>query len=198
MSTDPTAYWNDQAATFDDEPDHGLSDPQVRGAWGALLTELVTGDGRRVADLGCGTGSLSVLLAEQGHRVTGVDVAPAMVERAARKAAGLGLDARFGVGDAATPPLPGASFDVVLSRHVLWALPDPRASLRRWTDLLAPGGRLVLVEGYWFTEAGMHADDVVAALDPRLTLREVRRLDDPSYWGKPVTDERYVVVADLA
>jgi 2-polyprenyl-3-methyl-5-hydroxy-6-metoxy-1,4-benzoquinol methylase len=198
VTDDVTSYWNDQAKAFDDEPDHGLRDPAVRRAWTDLLAELVPGTSRRVADLGCGTGSLSTVLAQQGHRVTGIDLAPAMVEQATAKAARLGLDATFAVGDAGAPDLPAATFDVVLSRHVVWALPDPQESLRRWTDLLTERGRLVLVEGYWFTEAGLHADELLGLLDARLEVREVRRLDDPAYWGKPVSDERYVVVADLA
>ena len=110
----------------------------------------------RIADLGCGTATLSLLLAEEGYGVDGVDFSPAMVDLARAKVAG-----RSGVaiveGDAASPPLPGASYDVVLCRHVLWALPDQVAVLGRWVDLLAPGGRLVLVEGSWTTGAGLTA-----------------------------------------
>ncbi len=198
MTSDPASYWNAQAGTFDDEPDHGLQDPAVRRAWQALLAELVPPTPQRLADLGCGTGSLSVLLAGAGHHVTGLDLAPAMVERATRKAEALGVDARFAVGDASAPDLPAATFDVVLSRHVVWALPEPQHSLRLWTDLLATGGRLVLVEGYWHTGGGLHADELIGLLDPRLEVAEVRRLDEPVYWGKQISDERYVVVADLA
>ena len=47
-----------------------------------------------VLDLGCGTGSLSLVLAEQGHRPVGVDLAPLMVEQAQRKLTAAGFDAR--------------------------------------------------------------------------------------------------------
>jgi ubiquinone/menaquinone biosynthesis C-methylase UbiE len=198
VSDEAARYWNDQATRFDDEPDHGLRDAETREAWRRLLAELVPPPARRVADLGCGTGSLSVLLAAEGHHVRGVDIASSMIEQATTKAHRLGVDATFAVGDAAWPELPAADFDVVLSRHVVWALPDPQQSLRRWTDLLATGGRLVLVEGYWFTDAGLHADELVELLDPRVEVREVRRLDDPAYWGKEITDERYALVADLS
>jgi SAM-dependent methyltransferase len=198
MTSDAASYWDSQAADFDAEPDHGLRDPTVRRAWRTLLGELLPAPPQRVADLGSGTGSLAVLLAEQGHRVTGLDLAPAMVAEARVKASRHGLDVQFAVGDASAPDLPLAAFDVVLSRHVVWALPDPRESLRLWTDLLAPGGRLVLVEGYWFTDAGLHADDLVALLDPRVRVTTVRTLDDATLWGKDVTDERYAVVAELS
>ncbi|GAB3591942.1 class I SAM-dependent methyltransferase [Angustibacter peucedani] len=197
MTSDARETWDAEAPTFDDEPDHGLRDPEVRAAWAELLAELLPSPPAHVADLGCGTGSLSVLLSSSGHHVRGVDVSPEMVTRARAKAAAAGAPATFQVGDASAPELESGAFDVVLSRHVVWALPDPRAALTRWTDLLAPGGRMVLVEGYWFTEAGLRADDLRALLDPRLVLREVRTLDDPRYWGKDITDERYVLVADV-
>ena len=58
MTTDQRAYWDSEAATFDDEPDHGLRDPATRAAWDALMKGLLDADDRslRVADLGCGTG----------------------------------------------------------------------------------------------------------------------------------------------
>ena len=55
-------YWEGQAADFDREADHGLLDPGVRRAWAELILPLIPLPGSEVADLGCGTGSLSVLL----------------------------------------------------------------------------------------------------------------------------------------
>lgn len=190
------AVWDAEAPTFDDEPDHGLRDPATRDAWRTLLLDHLPPAPARIADLGCGTGSLSVLLAEEGYGVHGLDLAPAMVERARAKA---GRPSRpsvtFSVGDAADPELPAGSFDVVLSRHVLWALPDPAAALRRWIDLLAPGGRLVLVEGCWFTGAGLTAADTAALLDAAGREHVVQHLPEAVFWGREIDDERYLVVS---
>lgn len=188
--------WDARAASFDDEPDHGLRDPQVRRAWAARLGSWLPARASDVLDLGCGTGSLSLLAAEQGHRVTGVDASPAMVERARAKLAG--RDAAFLVGDAAAPPVGEQRFDVVLVRHVLWALPDPGRALRHWRGLLRPGGRLVLVEGVWgtVTPAGISADALTALLTPLAERTRVERLSgEAALWGKEVEDERYAVVA---
>ena len=73
-------YWDGQAADFDREADHGLLDPGVRRAWAELILPLIPLPGSEVADLGCGTGSLSVLLAEAGHRVRGLDLSARMVD----------------------------------------------------------------------------------------------------------------------
>ncbi|WNM34188.1 class I SAM-dependent methyltransferase [Streptomyces sp. Li-HN-5-11] len=188
--------WDAQAAVFDNEPDHGLRDPGVRAAWAERLRDWLPGRPSDVLDLGSGTGSLSLLAAEQGHRVTGVDQSPAMVERARAKLAG--RDAVFLVGDAAAPPVGEQRFDVVLVRHVLWALPDPARALRHWHGLLRPAGRLVLVEGVWgtVTPVGIPAQRLTMLLEPLGSRIRVDRLSaDARLWGKAVDDERYAVVA---
>ncbi|WP_262058338.1 class I SAM-dependent methyltransferase [Streptomyces sp. STR69] len=188
--------WDAEASTFDEEPDHGLRDPKVRRAWADRLRGWLPAGAADVLDLGCGTGSLSLLAAEQGHRVTGVDLSPAMVDLARAKLAG--RDAVFLIGDAAAPPVGEQRYDVVLVRHVLWALPDTARVLRHWRGLLRPGGRLVLIEGRWGTvsPAGIPADRLTELLAPVAEHVRVERLsDDPLLWGKPVTDERYAVVA---
>jgi SAM-dependent methyltransferase len=196
VSTDETrALWDAEAATFDDEPDHGLGDPATRAAWRELLLEHLPPAPARVADLGCGTGTLSVLLAAEGYDVRGIDLSPEMVARAEAKAEAAGVAATFAVGDASDPQLPAGSFDVVLSRHVLWALPDPAAGLARWVALLAPGGRLVLVEGRWFTGGGLTSAETEELVHGTGRSVAVRHLPDPVYWGKEISDERYLAVS---
>ncbi|MFF9606724.1 class I SAM-dependent methyltransferase [Streptomyces sp. NPDC014684] len=197
-ATDAGVDWDAQAAAFDDEPDHGLRPPGVRAAWADRLRGWLPGRPADVLDLGCGTGSLSLLAAEQGHRVTGVDSSPAMAALARAKLAG--RDAVVLQGDAAAPPVGELRYDVVLVRHVLWALPDPERVLRHWRTLLRPGGRFVLVEGVWGTldPVGIPADRLVALLEPVARHTRVERLSgDPELWGGAVDDERYAVLAGV-
>src|SRR5262245_15721205 len=93
-------FWDAAADSFDEEADHGLRDRHVRDAWAGRLAAWLPGPPAEVVDLGCGTGSLSLLLAEAGHRVTGVDLSPNMVDHARRKLTAANLDVRFLVGDA--------------------------------------------------------------------------------------------------
>ena len=196
MTGDARALWDAEAETFDDAADHGLRDPAVRRAWADLLLPLVDGHGRRIADLGCGTGTLSVLLAaEGGHSVSGIDVSPEMVRRAREKSSGVFPQPVFTVADAAQPPLPARSFDVVLSRHVLWAMPDPAAALQNWIELLTPTGALLLVEGRWNTGAGLAADRCLQLVSRRRDDAQLQMLNDPTLWGGPTTDERYLIVS---
>ncbi|MFD8941337.1 class I SAM-dependent methyltransferase, partial [Streptomyces californicus] len=71
-----TIDWDAAAQTFDQEPDHGLLDPAVRDAWAGRLESWLPATRGDVLDLGCGTGSLSLLAAGQGHRVTAVGPPP--------------------------------------------------------------------------------------------------------------------------
>ncbi|TXJ71506.1 class I SAM-dependent methyltransferase [Streptomyces lavendulae] len=190
--------WDARAARFDDEPDHGLRDPAVRAAWAARLSSWLPRHPAEVLDLGCGTGSLSLLAAEQGHRVTAVDLSPAMLERARAKLAGHPAEVLCGPAEA--PPVGERRFDVVLVRHVLWALPGQARALRHWRRLLRPGGRFVLVEGVWGEPhpVGIPADRLLALLAPLTAGARVERLSgDSVLWGKEVTDERYAVVAGV-
>ncbi|RKE17675.1 class I SAM-dependent methyltransferase [Streptomyces sp. TLI_171] len=209
------AYWNESAPAFDLEPDHGLSAEPTRLAWRRRIADWLPEEPSDVLDAGCGTGSLSLLVAAAGHRVTGVDLAERMVEQARAKLAAAGQPGRFLVGDAAQPPVGEQRFDVLLCRHLLWTLPDPQAALRRWTSLLRPGGRLVLVEGRWreagapvepYTPGavdlpwagGVRADDLAAALRPLVRDLRVEPLEaDEDLWGGPVRDERYALLARI-
>jgi ubiquinone/menaquinone biosynthesis C-methylase UbiE len=189
----PIELWDGQAATFDEAADHGLRDPAVREAWRALLLSVLPPAPARIADLGCGTGTLALLLAAEGYAVDGVDFAPEMIRRAREKEP-VG-QVSFTEADADDPPLEPGTHDVVLCRHVLWAMPDPAATLRRWTDLLCSDGRLVLVEGRWSTGAGLSAARTVELVESTGREAELRMLPEATYWGSEIDDERYLVVS---
>lgn len=195
MTDDARSYWDDQARDFDAEPDHGLRDPTTRAAWRALLVTHLPAWPADVVDLGCGTGSLSVLLAQEGHRVTGIDLAENMLDAARVKAEAAGVDVSFERGDAGSPALSPGSADVVLVRHLLWAMPDQDAAIATWVRLLRPGGRLLLVEGRWSTGGGVPARRCAALVRAHRSQAVVHELADPVLWGRPIQDERYLLVS---
>ena len=49
--------------------------------------------------------------------------------------------------------MPNGSFDLVISRHVLWTLPHPEAALDEWLRVLRPGGRLAIIDGAQYNDA---------------------------------------------
>lgn len=191
---DTRTFWDAQAATFDDEPDHGLTDPVTRQAWATLLDAVLRDSDSAVVDLGCGTGSLSILLAQRGHRVFGIDMSPKMVQRAAEKARHDGLDIEFMAGDVQTVAVPRTTYGVVVSRHLLWAVDDPKALVARWSAPLIADGLFVAIEGVW-DRAGIPADEVFSALQMHFQQVEYIDLSDQTaLWGKEVVDHRYAVV----
>jgi len=189
----PVELWNDEAATFDEAADHGLRDPVVRAAWRDLLLSVLPVAPARIADLGCGTGTLALLLAAEGYAVDGVDFSPEMIRLATEKPP-VGR-VTFTKADADDPPLEPGAYDVVLCRHVLWAMPDPATTLQRWIALLGPGGRLVLVEGSWTTGAGLTAARTVELVESLDREAELRLLPEATYWGREIDDERYLLVS---
>jgi SAM-dependent methyltransferase len=141
------AHWNRRAAHFDDDFGHSNRTAAEHAAWEGILARVVPAGGALDAlDAGCGTGFLSLALAGRGHRVTGVDFAPKMLEAAREKAAASGFDIRFQHGDVENLPFAAGSFDLVICRHLLWTLPHPEAAVAGWVRLLRAGGRLIAVE----------------------------------------------------
>ncbi|MCX2968383.1 MULTISPECIES: class I SAM-dependent methyltransferase [Streptomyces] len=104
-------------------------------------------DGARVLDLCCGPGVFTVPLARRGFAVTGVDLSPAMLERARELTAEAGVAARYVRCDAREFAEPGA-FDAVLNMFTSFGYfadpADNRRVLTAMRDCLAPGGTLVL------------------------------------------------------
>lgn len=151
-------YWSDRAATFDQDPGHKISEGAERAAWMALFQRhLGAVQGRRLLDLASGTGEIALLCHELGYRVTGLDWAEPMLARARAKAAAAGAPLTFLQADAERTMLPAASQDVIVTRHLVWTLVDPQAAFAEWFRVLAPGGRLLVVDGDFVTQGWVNA-----------------------------------------
>jgi len=175
------AHWDRRAPSFDEDFGHSIRTPAERAAWDRILDLALAGRGALDAlDAGCGTGFLAFELAARGHRVTGVDFAPAMIAEARKKAQERGVSIRFEEADAEQLSFPPGSFDLAISRHVLWTLPHPEAAIGEWIRVLRPGGRLVVVDGQF--DAGAPAPPGSARTSP-----EYATIGDllPFFGGRP-------------
>jgi SAM-dependent methyltransferase len=100
---------------------------------------------RRVADMGCGTGIMAEHLARLGDIVIAIDFAESRAAVARQRLATY-PNIKVRVGDANAPPLEAGEVDAVISRNLLWLLPDPVSTVERWRDLVAPGGRIAAID----------------------------------------------------
>ena len=154
-----------------------------------------------VVDVGCGSGNTSLAAARRGARVTGVDLTPRMLEKAAAAAKLEKVAITWLEGDAQALPLPDSSFDVALStfgvmfapdqERAAWELvrvlrPGGRIGVAAWTDDGGPGSFLRVVSQFspppppgagnpmaWGDEA--HVRDLFAAVAPKATVSVTRR-----------------------
>jgi SAM-dependent methyltransferase len=98
--------------------------------------------GRRILDVGCGSGPLSAALRAGGAVVTGLDASAAMIDLARQR---LGADADLHVADLGVPlPLADAAFDDAVASLVLHYLEDWAGPLSELRRVLRPGGRLLV------------------------------------------------------
>jgi arsenite methyltransferase len=127
--------------------------PEVRAAFCGVgnpfsLGPLAHGDA--VLDIGCGAGVdslVAAVLVGAGGHVTGIDVTPAMIERARANQARLSLaNVTFQVGEAEALPFPDGTFDAVISNGVFNLSLDKAKALQEAHRVLKPGGRLMLAD----------------------------------------------------
>lgn len=100
--------------------------------------------GVRLLDVACGSGNLALPAARAGAIVTGVDIAPNLVEQARARAAAENLAIQFDEGDAEQLPYGDASFDVVVSMFGVMFAPRPEIAVAELVRVCRPGGRIAL------------------------------------------------------
>lgn len=117
---------------------------------GKALDALDLKPGMTIADIGAGTGYMTLRIARRvapSGLVYGVDIQPEMIRRLEANAARAGLtDIQPVLGDAKNPKLPDNAIDLALMVDVYHELAEPQAMLRALRVALKPEGRLVLLE----------------------------------------------------
>lgn len=108
-----------------------------------VIREIVAGLPAGVAlDAACGTGRLSALLAEYGHRVVGVDSSPDMLARAIERVP----RGDFRQGDLRTLPVDGDAVDLAVCSLALTHVPDLKPVMAEFARVLRPGGHLLVAD----------------------------------------------------
>ena len=110
----------------------------------AFIKKLSLKPGMRVLDVACGSGNLALPAARLGAAVTGVDIAPNLIETARKRAAEESVLIRFDEGDAEAMPYKDASFDVVVSMFGAMFAPQPDVVVSELLRVCRPGGRIAM------------------------------------------------------
>jgi SAM-dependent methyltransferase len=144
-NAEQSAKWNDRTgrswAELSDMLDR-LLEPFVP----LVLDEVGPVAGRRILDVGCGAGALTLAAAERGAFGVGVDISAPLIEAARARAGRLDLaTAKFVQDDAQTHRFGGPGFDALISRFGVMFFADPAAAFRNLRSAVRPGARLACV-----------------------------------------------------
>jgi SAM-dependent methyltransferase len=141
------------------------------GALGTVVDAAAPGPDDTVLDVACGGGIVVCAFAPHVRHATGIDMTPAMLDRARNLVAEKGIaNVTWHEGDVTSLPWPDASFTIVVTRFAVHHFPEPEAVLREMVRVCAPGGRVVVV-------------DTMASADPAkaAAFNRLEKLRDPSH-----------------
>lgn len=142
-----------------------------------LLAAACVTENDTVLDVACGAGQVALAFAEVAREVAGLDVTPAMIEKAQSLQAERGIaNVRWHVGDVYHLPFDDGTFSIVTCRYALHHLIDPTSVVAEMSRVCAPGGRVVLV-------------DVVTTIEKTEAFNHMERLRDPSHVRALMLDE---------
>ena len=124
--------------------DFGQIAKSIEQAGEEFIGRLNVERGEKVLDVACGTGNLAVPAARRGAVVTGVDIAPNLLEQARKWAEVENLEIQFDEGDAENLPYGDASFDTVVSMFGAMFAPRPERVAAELIRVCRPGGRVAM------------------------------------------------------
>ena len=148
-----------------------------------FIARLILTPGVQVLDIACGTGNLSFPAARAGGVVTGVDIAPNLLETARARAKEEGIQIRFDEGDAEALPYGDATFDEVVTMFGAMFAPQPQLVAEEMARVCRPGGRVAMANwtpsgfiGQMFKVTGWHVPPPPSSMMP-----------SPLLWGDEAT-----------
>lgn len=144
-----TNYWDMRAESYS-ERIRGDIQSFKKDAWKKIIRDHADSKMADALDIGTGPGFFSIIMAELGFRVTGVDCAEKMLEEAENNLKVAGYTALFKKADCHSLPFEDNSFDLIICRNLVWTLYDPFRAYQEWYRLLRDKGKLLVADANWF------------------------------------------------
>ena len=139
--------WDISARGYSDLIQEDFYDERKYSWLDTILENSPQKDDMKILDTGCGPGFFSIILSEAGFDVTGIDLSSQMIIEAEKNAEAMETDAIFKVMDIQHPDFEDDTFDLIVSRNVVWSLSEPESAYKNWFRILKPGGRLLVFDG---------------------------------------------------
>ena len=146
-----------------------------------FLKRLDVAPGTKMLDVACGAGQIAIPAARAGVKVTGIDIAPNLIDQAQARARAEKLDVRFDEGDAEKLPYADASFDLVVSLIGAMFAPVPERVAAELVRVCRPGGRIVMAN--WTPEG--HVGQMFKILGAHVPTPAL--MAPPVKWGDEAT-----------
>jgi ubiquinone/menaquinone biosynthesis C-methylase UbiE len=196
------SYWNRAAEDYNQcsSSMHASGPDKNTLRWQSLFCNALPDETHTILDVGTGPGIIAIMLAEMGYALTGIELSPEMLKFARHNAQKKNLSIRFEQSDADSLPFDDNSFDVIVSRHLLWTTLNPEKVLLEWMRVLKPHGKIVYVDGNWYKNDGTFKRKVWMGFSAFITaiteLRDPRSEDlseemKQSLWSVKVTRPQY-------
>ncbi len=142
-------YWSMRSEGFSEHMLEHLEEDK-KGLYIRRVKEFSDTRRMRVLDIGTGPGLFPIVLGKDGHKVVAIDYSDGMLEMARKNCAEAGVECDLRKMDAQHLEFDDGSFDLVVSRKVLWNLPDPVGAYREWLRVLKPDGKMILFDANWW------------------------------------------------
>ena len=115
--------------------------------WANLITSIAPNDGPlKILDVGTGPGVFATILTLAGHDVTGIDISTAMLDEARKNSAKHGVYPDYQIMDSENLTFAENTFDMIVSRNVVWIMEKPEEAYASWLKCLKPSGRIVVFD----------------------------------------------------
>ena len=139
-------YWDQRVEDFSKVRTNELNS-DLSNRWISEITKHIPNlNSLNILDVGTGTGYFPIILSNNNNKIYGIDISPAMIEKAKLMASSRNLKIEFMEMDAQKLTFNNNTFDLIISRNLTWTLPKLTEAYKEWLRVLKPGGIILIFD----------------------------------------------------